>query len=115
MGDAFEIAETRIVQNKESFGEQQPWLDDNYDGVYSGFDGKMAKEIYLGMAGVSAAEPPYITQVHSRIELPDNVSTANLWVKTFPVNDGINRVIATLKSQDMRLLNMQEIPLILER
>ncbi len=104
LGKAFESSENMILSDKKSFGDQKPQLDDNSDGLYSTADGPRADGVVIGIEGISAAEPPSITQVHERIELGDNVATADLWVKTFPMSDGINKVTATLKKPGFELV-----------
>jgi hypothetical protein len=56
-----------IFNDKQLFGEQRPWLDDNGDGLYSDGDGRIAAAIQLGKQGYNAAPPPTIHQVHPRI------------------------------------------------
>jgi len=96
-GEAFTLSETMIVSDPDIFGDQQPWIDDNFDGIFSSTDGPRANRVIIGIEGVAAAEPPSIVQVHDPIDLPVNSASADLWVKTFPLHGGINKVVATLK------------------
>jgi len=82
--EAFRLAEDMILEEHTLFNDQRPWLDDNGDGQYLNNDGTVAANIYLGAKVISQAPPPKITQVHPRRTLPENVSTATLWVKTSP-------------------------------
>jgi PKD repeat protein len=93
--EAFKQAENLIISDKQLFGEQRPWLDDNGDGQYTTDDGRLAAQIYLGKQAVHAAPAPTI-QVHPLIVLEPNTTEANLWVRTTPGSDGIRKVRAIL-------------------
>jgi hypothetical protein len=93
---AFFDAEDMILGDSKLFREQRPWLDDDGDGQYTSRDGTRAASIYLGQEGVHAAPPPKITLAHDRLELIDNATSATLWVRTTPKQDGIRRVQAVL-------------------
>lgn len=79
--ETFKFAENMIQRNKEIFRQQEPWLDDDGDGIYTSRDKAFAQATYLGKQGVHAAEPPQITEVHPRISLKENITDATLWVK----------------------------------
>jgi hypothetical protein len=93
--ESFEKTKDLISSEKQLFGEQNSWLDDNGNGIYSG-DGRRAAKIQLGKEGFHAAPPPTIDKVHSRIVLEQNITEANLWVHTTPGVDGIHKVRAIL-------------------
>ena len=59
-------------------------------------DGLLAHSIYIGGEGVEASEPPVIIEVHPRVELPENVASTTLWVKTSQGHDAISKVRAVL-------------------
>jgi len=94
--DAFQTAENMITGNLKLFREQQPWLDDDGDGQYTSSDGSRAAQIELGEKGIHAAPPPTITQVHERMILPQNETTATLWVRITPRHERIRLVRAVL-------------------
>ena len=94
--DAFQQAENLIKGDKQLFGEQHPWLDDDGDGQYSSVDGRRAAQIHLGKEAVHAAPPPTIHQVHPVEKLDKDVNNATLWVRTTPDADGIRKVQATI-------------------
>jgi PKD repeat protein len=94
--EAFQQAENLIISDKQLFGNQRPWLDDNGDGQYTTDDGRRAAKIYLGKQAVHAAPAPTIHQVHPRQELPKDVNNATLWVRTTPDVDGIRKVRAII-------------------
>jgi WD40 repeat protein len=94
--DAFQQAENLIVGDKQLFGEQRPWLDDDGDGQYSSVDGRRDAQIHLGKEAVHAAPPPTIHQVHPVEKLDKDVNNATLWVRTTPDADGIRKVRATI-------------------
>ncbi len=96
LADAFQQAENLIKGDKQLFGDQRPWLDDNGDGQYTSGDGIRAGQTYLGKEAVHAAPPPKIHQVHPRQELPKDVNNATLWLRTTPDVDGIRKVRATI-------------------
>jgi hypothetical protein len=93
---AFFDAEDMILGDPKLFREQRPWLDDDGDGQYTSRDGTRAARIYLGQEGVHAAPPPKITSVHDRIDLGENATSATLWVRTTPNQEGIRKVRAVL-------------------
>ncbi|MBF0467893.1 MAG: hypothetical protein HQK61_03265, partial [Desulfamplus sp.] len=94
LGQAFYDAEDMIAGNPSLFKGQRPQLDDTGEGLYSSTDGVVSSSIYIGGEGVTASEPPVVTQVHPRIQLPENVASATLWVRTSPQNEGIGKVRA---------------------
>jgi PKD repeat protein len=94
--DAFKQAEKLIIQDKQLFGNQRPWLDDDANGLYNSGDGRRAAKIQLGKEGIHAAPPPIISEVHQRQELAKDVNNATLWVRTTPDVDGILKVRATI-------------------
>ena len=98
--DAFLTAEELIKGDDKLFRNQQPWLDDDGDGLYTSHDGTRAAEITLAGDGIHAAPPPTITKVHPRQRLADNVTDATLWVRTTPSTDGIRQVRAILIKPD---------------
>ncbi len=94
---AFEAAEDMIHGDPKLFGDQAPQLDDDNDGVYTSRDGVKAAQIFLGKEGVQAAEPPAITRVHPRIEIPEGKADETLWIETLPSGDDrIKKVKAVL-------------------
>jgi PKD repeat protein len=97
---AFQAAEDLIINDFSLFKNQQPWLDDDGDGQYTSRDGTRAAQIYLGCPPgqqcVHAAPPPVISQVHPRLTLADNTTTATLWINTPSSQDQIRRVQAVL-------------------
>jgi len=93
---AFLNAEDMIVGDPKLFRQQRPWLDDDTDGQYTTRDGTQAAQIYLGKEGIHAAPPPKITSIHDRIELGENATSATLWVRTTPTQEGIRKVQAVL-------------------
>jgi hypothetical protein len=98
--DAFLTAEELIKGDDKLFRNQQPWLDDDGDGLYTSLDGTHAAEITLAGDGIHAAPPPTITKVHPRQSLAENVTDATLWVRTTPSADGIRQVRAILIKPD---------------
>ena len=97
IGEAFNRAKVMIKNDPKSFGNQDPWLDDDGDGLYTFTgDGRYAARTYLGRQGVHAAPPPEIVSVHPRILL-DDTATATLWIKVIPNREEvINKVRAVL-------------------
>jgi WD40 repeat protein len=98
--EAFWTAEELIKGDAKLFRNQQPWLDDDGDGLYTSLDGSRAAGITLAGKGIHAAPPPTITKVHPRQSLPENVTSATLWVRTTPSADGIRQVRAVLIKPD---------------
>jgi hypothetical protein len=96
LSESFQQAEELIINDKQLFGEQSPWLDDDGNGLYNSGDGRRAAKIQLGKEGFHAAPPPTIHQVHPLIVLEENITEANLWVRTTPGVDGIRQVRAVL-------------------
>jgi PKD repeat protein len=95
VSEAFRAAEDMIFADSTLFREQRPWLDDDNDGQYTSRDGRRAAQLELGQPGIHAAPPPTISQ-HPRIDLPDNVTTTTLWVRTALSPDNIRQVRARL-------------------
>jgi hypothetical protein len=95
LSEAFTDTKQLIDKEKELFGDQNPWLDDDGDGQSTTRDGILAEKIKLGNKEVHGALAPTI-QVHPRIELAENVTEATLWVKTTPNFDGIKKVRAII-------------------
>jgi len=95
---AFGFAKNMIQNNKDIFHNQEPWLDDDGDGIYTSRDKAVAKATYIGKQGVHAAKPPEITQVHPHIRLEKNHTEATLWVKTREDHKDIYKVRAILKN-----------------
>ncbi|WP_069471890.1 WD40 repeat domain-containing protein [Candidatus Marithrix sp. Canyon 246] len=46
--EAFKKTENMILEDKQLFGDQRPWIDDNGDGIYNVEDGKQATKIQIG-------------------------------------------------------------------
>ncbi|MEK8021488.1 MAG: Calx-beta domain-containing protein [Candidatus Parabeggiatoa sp.] len=110
VGEAFNRAKAMIQNDQNSFGNQNPWLDDDGDGLYTVTrDGQRAAETYLGRKGVHAAPPPKIVGIHPRIVLKDNTATATLWIKVIPNREKvINQVRAVLmKPNDLQFRDYQ--------
>ncbi len=81
LADAFQQAENLIKGDKQLFGDQRPWLDDNGDGQYTSGDGIRAGQTYLGKEAVHAAPPtknpssPSTTRITQRCQQRNPVAT----------------------------------------
>jgi PKD repeat protein len=96
LGEAFRAAEDMILNNSDLFSGQRPWLDDDGDGQFFN-DGLKSEQIFVGRRKIDFAAPqPKIEQIHPLIRLPDNTSTATLWIRTNPGHQFIHRVRAVL-------------------
>jgi len=58
LSESFQQAKDMIIKDKQLFGEQDPWLDDDGNGLYNSVDGRRAAKIQLGKEGFHAAPPP---------------------------------------------------------
>jgi hypothetical protein len=98
VGNAFLSAREMITSQPQWFGNQDPWLDDDGDGLYTvSGDGRYAARTYLGRKGLHAAQPPEIVQIHPSISLTGETASATLWVKVIPNRaEAINQVRAVL-------------------
>ncbi|MCP4697990.1 MAG: DUF1566 domain-containing protein [Gammaproteobacteria bacterium] len=97
---AFQQAEQMIRGNAQLFGEQAPQMDDDGDGIYSSIDGvRYAAQWRLGREGQPQDEPE-VTDVQGALELSPENPEADLWAKTSPGPEALNRVRAVLVSPD---------------
>ncbi len=99
--DAFDYTKQVIKKEKDLFGDQNPWLDDDGDGQFTKNDGILAAKTQLGNNAIHGGLPPTI-QVHPPIEL-ENVTEATLWVKTIPSFDGIKKVRAIIINPEFKV------------
>jgi WD40 repeat protein len=99
--DAFDYTKQVIKKEKDLFGDQNPWLDDDGDGQFTKNDGILAAKTQLGNNAIHGGLPPTI-QVHPPIEL-ENVTEATLWVKTIPSFNGIKKVRAIIINPEFKL------------
>ncbi|OAD21918.1 Peptidase C13, legumain, partial [Candidatus Thiomargarita nelsonii] len=99
IGEAFELAETTIINEPQIFGAQRPQIDDTQDGVYAEDDNSVAREVYIGGKQEPGSLPPSIIEVHPTIRLAKGQSTATLWVKAIPGFDGMKKVRAILVNE----------------
>ncbi len=95
---AFKFAEQMIQKNPDIFNNQQPWLDDDGDGIYTSRDKAVAKATYIGNPAIHAAKAPEITQIHPHINLKVNETNATIWVKIRENPKDIYKVRAILKN-----------------
>jgi PKD repeat protein len=102
---AFKFSEDMIKRNQDIFSKQEPWLDDDADGIYTSRDKAIAKATYFGKQGIHAAEAPTITQVHPRISLEENNTKAILWVKIREKAEDIYKVRAILRNPNQENLD----------
>jgi WD40 repeat protein len=105
--EAFQAAEDMILNARDLFAGQRPWLDDDGDGKFLN-DGLRSKYIYVGRRKIEhAAPPPKITKVHPPITLPKNTTTATLWVHTQPNFQFIHQVRAVLINPNYQVSDYQ--------
>ncbi len=109
IGKAFLSARDMISRQPALFGDQDPWLDDDGDGVYSvSGDGRRANKTYLGREGVHASVPPEIVQIHPPLTLTGESANGTLWVKVIPNREEvIKQVSAVLVQPDFQSRDYQ--------
>jgi hypothetical protein len=105
--DAFTAAEDMIIGNPTLFRDQKPQIDDDGDGQHTSRDGVQAASIYLGQPGIHAASAPDIVHVHPRMELGKDITTATLWLKTYPSGDGVRQVQAIVTKPNFQSVGYQ--------
>ncbi len=99
VGEAFESAAYKIIDDPQTFGIQNPQLDDTQDGFYNSNDGHFAGSTYIGGQKVHGSLPPEIIDMHPAIKLAEGQTTATLWVKVIPDFNGIKKVRAILVNE----------------
>ena len=105
--EAFQAAQKIILNLPDLFYGQRPWLDDDGDGQFLN-DGLKAEQIFVGRRKIEFAAPLPKIQSHELITLPDNTSTATLWVRTIrPSHKFIHRVRAILLEPNYQVSEYQ--------
>ncbi len=84
IGDAFNYAKSKIIDDPKIFGKQNPLLDDTQDGFSASDDGRFSRRTYIGGRKIHGSLPPEITDMHPTIQLVEGQTTATLWVKAIP-------------------------------
>ncbi|MCP4696431.1 MAG: PKD domain-containing protein, partial [Gammaproteobacteria bacterium] len=83
--EAFQAAERLLAMSASADPRllQQPWLDDDGDGIYSTRDGSSAAQITL-LPPDMEPQPgvPVINEYRLREELPPNMTKVTLWLET---------------------------------
>jgi len=105
VGEAFDLAESMIINEPEIFGAQRPQLDDTQDGLYDNNDGQLARQTFIGGKKVHSSLPPSIIEIHPTIQRSQ--TTATLWVKTIPGFNGIKKVRAILVNEHDKVTEYQ--------
>ncbi len=80
VGDAFNYAKSKIIDDPKIFGKQNPLLDDTQDGFSASDDGRFSRRTYIGGRKIHGSLPPEITDMHPTIQLANGQTTATLWV-----------------------------------
>ena len=99
VGEAFDYAKDKILDDSQTFGKQNPQLDDNQDGLFASNDGRFARSLYIGGKKVHGSLPPEITDMQPPIKLAAGQTTATLWVKAIPDFNGMKKVRAILVNE----------------
>ncbi len=99
VGDAFDYAKSKIIDDPKTFGKQNPLLDDTQDGFSASDDGRFSRRTYIGGKKIHGSLPPEITDMHPTIQLANGQTTATLWVKAIPDFNGIKKVRAILVNE----------------
>jgi WD40 repeat protein len=99
VGEAFDYAKDKIIDDSQTFGKQNPQLDDTQDGFYASDDGRFSRRTYIGGKKVHGSLPPEITDMHPTIKLVEGQTTAKLWVKSIPDFNGMKKVRAILVNE----------------
>jgi WD40 repeat protein len=99
VGEAFDYAKDNIINDSQTFGKQNPQLDDTQDGFYASDDGRFSRRTYIGGKKVHGSLPPEITDMHPTIKLAEGQTTAKLWVKSIPDFNGMKKVRAILVNE----------------
>ena len=98
VGEAFDYAKDKIIDDPQTFGKQSPQLDDTQDGFYASDDGRFSRRTYIGGRKVHGSLPPEIIDMHPPIKLVGQ-TTAKLWIKAIPDFNGMKKVRAILVNE----------------